>query len=91
MTENAQVRPLVDHLTKSSRLSASEAQRLIFEVLSYFGETPEAFVVRRHQELKQVEGMANDRIYARIECELATRLFAAPALTQRQIRRIIYG
>ncbi len=91
MTENAQLQPLADHLAKTSRLTASEARRLILEVISYFGETPEAFVVRRHQELKQIQGMANERIYERIGSELSNRLFAAPALTQRQIRRIIYG
>ena len=91
MTENAQLRPLAHHLARTSRLSASEAERLILEVISYFGETPEAFVIRRHQELKQLPGMANERIYERIGSELGSRLFAAPALTRRQIRRMIYG
>ena len=91
MTENTQLQPLAHHLAKTSRLTASEAERLILEVISYFEETPEAFVIRRHRELKQLPGMANERIYERIGSELNSRLFAAPALTQRQIRRIIYG
>lgn len=81
---------LVAHLVSMSRLRPAEAQRLALEVLAYFAERPEAFITRRHAEL-QAHGESNSRIYARLGEELAQRRFTAPAFSERQIRRIIYG
>ena len=36
-------------------------------------------------------GAKNDEIFARIAAELADRVVAAPALTERQLRRLVYG
>jgi len=83
--------PLIDHLCHSSELNPSQARKIIAEVIAYFAESPEDFVRRRHLELKQELGLANPQIFKRIEAEVAQLVFAAPALTQRQIRRIIYG
>ena len=84
------LRELVDYLARTSRLTSAEAERLVNEVLTFLGETPEAFIRRRHLAL-QNEGLANDEIFARLANELAERRFSAPAYTARQIRRIIYG
>ena len=81
---------LTGYLVRTSRLSASEARRLVGEVLSFLDETPEDFVRRRHRAL-QAEGLANPEIFARVSAELAQWRFRAPRYTQRQIRRIIYG
>lgn len=81
---------LVRHLARTSRLTLGEAAHLIDAVLSFLNETPEAFVRRRHLAL-QAEGLSNPIIFERLELELAQRRFRAPALTQRQIRRLIYG
>jgi hypothetical protein len=81
---------LVAYLTRSSRLSRVEAVRVIDEVLAYLDERMEEFVTRRHREL-QAEGLANDAIFARIARELPWRRFRGPSLTERQIRRLIYG
>ena len=81
---------LVDHLVKTTRLQPSEAQRVVEEVLAFFTETAEGFVVRRHAEL-QGEQLRNTAIYQRITAELEVRRFAGPKLSTRQIRRIIYG
>lgn len=81
---------LLDHLTRTSRLTPDEARRLTLEVLSYFSELPEEFVTRRHNELRR-GGLSNASIYERIATELVQRRFAAPQLTERQIRRLIYG
>ena len=81
---------LLDHLVHSSGLRRSEARRIVEEVVSFYGETPEAFVVRRHREL-QAEGMRNRAIYPRVAAELEGRRFRAPRLSERQIRRIVYG
>jgi polyhydroxyalkanoate synthesis regulator phasin len=91
MPDKPDVQPLIDHLCHSGGLTAAQAQRVIDEVIAYFSETPENYVRRRHQEIKQETGLANAQIFARIEAEMAQLVFAAPALTQRQIRRIIYG
>jgi hypothetical protein len=81
---------LLDHLVRSSRLSRSEAARLVEEVVAFFGEEPEAFVCRRHRAL-QGEGLSNSAIFARLAAELPRFCFRAPAYTERQLRRIIYG
>ena len=81
---------LLDHLTRSTTLSRAEAQRVVQEVLVFFGEPVERFVKRRHGELQRA-GFANPVIFERIRAELAYRRVAAPELNVRQIRRIIYG
>ena len=91
MTVGPDIQPLINHLCHSSGLSAAQAQRIIDEVIAYFSETPENYVRRRHHEIKQETGLANAQIFACIEAEVAQLVFSPPALTQRQIRRIIYG
>lgn len=77
------------HLTGSTSLSPSEAERVIAEVLAYFDEDVAVFVRRRHSEL-QSRGMRNDQAFQRISDELAARRFTPPALSLRQLRRIVY-
>ena len=81
---------LVAHLCRSSGISPSSATHLIAEVVDFFTDSIEGYVHKRHTEL-QASGLRNDAIYKRIQTELATRRFAAPQLSTRQIRRIIYG
>ncbi|MFT5693899.1 MAG: hypothetical protein ACI92E_003242 [Oceanicoccus sp.] len=91
MKNKSNLSPLLNHLGNTSNLSSAEAEKLVAEVIAYFSETPESFVQRRHTELQQIDGYSNARIYRRIEEELAELVFAAPELSQRQIRRMIYG
>jgi hypothetical protein len=81
---------LTEYLVRSSRLSASEARRLIDEVLHFLDELPEDFVRRRHW-LLQSQGMSNSEIFVQLANELRARRFRAPDYSERQIRRIIYG
>ena len=81
---------LVRHVMAGSGLSAREAARLIEDVLAWYREPLEDLVRRRHRELKLV-GRRNEAIYPQIAAELSGRVVAAPPLTERQIRRIIYG
>jgi hypothetical protein len=81
---------LLDHLVRSSTLGRREAEQIVGEVMAYFNETVEAFVKRRHGEL-QKRGLANPEIFTEISGELRWWRVAAPMLSQRQIRRIIYG
>jgi hypothetical protein len=60
------------------------------DVVAYFSQPTEDFVRRRHREL-QARGQRNAQIFDQITAELARRVVAAPRLTQRQLRRIIYG
>ncbi len=81
---------LLDHLEHTTRLSRPEAARVVAEVTSFFSESAEQFVARRHAELQR-ERLRNPAIFERIADELRGRRFAAPRLTQRQLRRIVYG
>ena len=81
---------LIDHLGHTHGLRPPEARRLVEEVVSFYGETAEAFIARRHREL-QAEGLRNRAIYARVAAELEGWRFRAPRLSERQIRRIVYG
>ena len=90
MADLSELEDLVAHLERSTRLSRAEALRVIDDVLAFLDERPEDFVSRRHRAL-QGEGVANGQIFARIAAEVARRRFRAPAYSERQIRRIIYG
>ena len=81
---------LVSHLMRTTALGPGEATRVIADVLAYFDESVEALVRRRHTELKSA-GLTNDQIFERIAAELPQRRVAAPALSVRQLRRIVYG
>ena len=80
---------LARDLAASTGLPASTAIRVIADVTTYFGETVEEFVRRRHAELQR--GRKNDEIWPVIAAELGQRRFAAPGLSQRQLRRLVYG
>ena len=81
---------LARYLAASTSLPQPTAVRVIADVATYFNETIEAFVRRRHAELKQRQ-RKNDEIWPLIAAELRQRRFAAPGLSERQLRRIVYG
>jgi hypothetical protein len=81
---------LIAHLERTLGLERAAALRVVNEVVAYFGETMEQFVLRRHGEL-QDENYRNDEIFERIIAEVAERRFAAGPPTARQIRRMVYG
>jgi hypothetical protein len=81
---------LVAHVVRTTQLDADVARRVVADVTAYFSETAEAFVRRRHREL-QAAGLANPEIFDRIAGELTRRPVAAPPLSLRQIRRVVYG
>jgi hypothetical protein len=81
---------LVSHLARSTLLGEGEAERVVAEVLEWFAEPVAEFVRRRHRELA-ARGLTNDRIFAAVGTELSGRLFPAPPLSARQLRRMVYG
>ena len=81
---------LVAHLTRTTRLTADEATKVIREVTDYLSETVSGYVQRRHGELKQ-QGELNEAIYPMLVREIRQRHFRAEEYSERQIRRLIYG
>ncbi|WP_425576873.1 hypothetical protein [Nocardioides conyzicola] len=81
---------LVARIAASTGLTASEAARVVEDVIAFHAEPVEDYVRRRHAQLKTY-GAKNPEIFARIAAELADRVVAAPDLTERQLRRLVYG
>lgn len=81
---------LAGYLAASTGLPQPTAARVIADIATYFNETVEEFVRRRHAELQQRQ-RKNDEIWPELAAELGQRRFAAPRLSQRQLRRIVYG
>lgn len=83
-------RDLVDRVAGSTGLTPAEAARVVEDVLAWYREPVEEYVRRRHA-YHRLYGKRNPEIFALIADELADRLVAAPPLSQRQLRRIIYS
>ena len=81
---------LVDRVAGSTGLTPAEAARVVEDVLAWYREPVEEYVRRRHA-YHRLYGKRNSEIFALIASELAGRLVAAPPLSQRQLRRIVYG
>lgn len=81
---------LVRRVQESAGLTTAEAERLIEDVLTFHHETVQEWVTRRHVEL-QAEGIRNVEIFPRLRVELADLVVAAPDLSERQLRRLVYG
>jgi hypothetical protein len=81
---------LARYLAASTGLPQPTAVRVVADVVNYFDETVEEFIRRRHTELQRHQ-RKNDEIWPVLISELAQRRFAAPGLSERQLRRIVYG
>jgi hypothetical protein len=81
---------LVARVATTTGLPPSEAARVVQDVLAWYAEPVEDYVRRRHAALR-THGVRNEEIYAQIAAELRDRVVAPPALTERQVRRVIYG
>jgi hypothetical protein len=81
---------LIERIAESSGLSRGEAARVVADVLAWYREPVADFVRRRHAE-HQLRGRRNEEIFELIAAELARRAVAAPELTARQLRRLVYG
>jgi hypothetical protein len=90
LVDDPQLDALLDHLQRSTPLRRDEARRVVEDVLAAYGEDVEGFVRRRHRELKRA-GLRNPEAFTRIGDELQERRVAPPKLTERQVRRVIYG
>ena len=81
---------LVERIVASTDLSPAEADRVAEDVLAWYRESLVAYVRRRHAELQR-RGVRNAEIYRLLIAEIRRRPFAAPEVSERQLRRLIYG
>ena len=81
---------LLAHVVATTGLAPAEAARVIEDVVAFHAEPVEELVRRRHAHLKTY-GAPNAEIFALLAAELEHRLVAAPRLSERQLRRIVYG
>jgi hypothetical protein len=81
---------LLLRLERTTQLPRGLLGRLVADVLDHYDESTETFVRRRHHEL-QAAGNTNPVIWEVIGRELPSRRVAAPALSARQLRRMVYG
>jgi hypothetical protein len=81
---------LVAHVVASTSLTPGEAARVVEDVIAFHAQPVEDYVRARHASLRTY-GARNPEIFAQIAAELAQRVVAAPELSERQLRRIIYG
>jgi hypothetical protein len=81
---------LVRHVVATTGLSPATATKVIADVVAYFDETVEDYVRRRHHELR-LRQVKNAQIWLALADEIAARRFVAPVMTERQLRRIVYG
>ena len=81
---------LARYLAASTGLPQPTTIRVVADINAYYNETAEEYVRRRHAELRR-KNRKNDEIWPQIAAELVNRRFTAPDLTQRQLRRIVYG
>jgi hypothetical protein len=78
------------HVMETYSISDRNVDRLYEEFLEHFDASVEDFVRHRHFELKN-QGRRNDEIYPAIVAEAERLRFPAEGLTERKVRRIIYG
>ena len=83
-------RVLIHRVADSTGLTPGEAARVVEDVLAWYREPVEDYVRRRHAH-HQLYGKRNPEIFALIADELADRAVAAPTMSERQLRRIVYG
>jgi hypothetical protein len=78
------------HVVETYNVSDRDFERLYEEFLEHFGFDLEDFIRHRHFELR-TEGKRNESIYGILIGEAARRRFPAQGLTERRVRRMIYG
>lgn len=81
---------LVRRVAVSTGLPEATASRVVADIAAYFGETAEEFVRRRHGELQKKQ-RKNSEIWPLIAAELDGRRFRAPEMSERKLRRVVYG
>jgi hypothetical protein len=88
--DDSYAQDLIRHVAASTGLDEATSTRIVADIVAYFGQTVEEYVRQRHEYLKG-RNRKNDDIWPLIMKELATRRFRAGELSERQLRRMVYG
>ena len=81
---------LIARVADTAGLTPAEAARVVQDVIAWYREPVEEYVRRRHAHY-QLYGKRNPEIFALIAGELQQRVVAPPPLSERKLRRIVYG
>lgn len=81
---------VIARVTRTTGIDEREARQIVAELLDHLSEPVERYVRRRHGELHE-HGSTNDRIWPVLSEEITQRRFPARPLSERQLRRIVYG
>ena len=82
---------LVDHLVATTALTPAEAARVVEDVIAFHAEPVEDYVRRRHAQPQDLRRQERRDLRAASPRSSPPAVVAAPELTERQLRRIIYG
>jgi hypothetical protein len=81
---------LLKHLAAVTGLDPGTLGKILEEIHHWYDEDLRGWLVRRHREL-QGQGLKNREIYPRLQDEAGRALLRPGPLSQRQIRRALYG
>jgi hypothetical protein len=87
---NDPVEDAVQRLQALCGLPRALAERAVSEVTDAFAYDVDGFISARHSALR-AQGLDNRDIFAAIDKELRALRFRAPTMSERQLRRRIYG
>ena len=90
MNETTYPPDLVRHIAATTGLPEATATRVVADIAAYYAETVEDYVRRRHGEMRLAH-RKNGEIWPQLAAELGARRFGAPELSERQLRRMVYG
>ena len=78
------------YVTTTYALNENDFERLLEDINVFYDLEIKDFIRIRHLELKS-NGLKNDQIYAFLKKEIEARRFKNGQISERQIRRMIYG
>lgn len=81
---------LRDYIRRTYALPDGQIEQLWQDIVAALSEEPADYIRRRHRELRDL-GLQNAEILPKLVQEVPKHLFRGPALSERQIRRIIHG
>lgn len=81
---------LLEHLHAVTGLEESTVAKIVADIHTWYGQELAEWLRSRHAELQR-QGLRNRDIYRLLQNEATEILIRPPALTERQIRRAIYG
>ncbi len=82
--------PLIGHLQALTGLEAELLAKIMAEVRAWHSRDLASWIRDRHAELQR-QGLSNRDIFPRLRAEAHEVLVRPAPLTERQIRRMVYG